>query len=156
MNFLTRSRGKRVGSTEHDSTSLDGVKTFPDHADNRAGHHCGTSVQTQRDQANQLTVLNETREEGLLGEVRVVLLEVFLQSSKTIIKIGPLDRGKGDFTLEGVWSLRATSLKPRFSNRPIISPTRPRWTPSGLKRSKHITNEHCKGGKGEITIQHKS
>lgn len=60
-----RSRGKRVGSTEHDSTSLDGVKTFPDHADNRAGHH----------------VLNETREEGLLGEVRVVLLEVFLGRS---------------------------------------------------------------------------
>lgn len=39
MSILTGGRGKRVGSTEHDSASLDGVKTLPDHADNRAGHH---------------------------------------------------------------------------------------------------------------------
>lgn len=60
-----RSRGERVGSTKHNSASLDGVKTLPDHADNRTGHH----------------VLDEAREEGLRGEVRVVLLEVLLGRS---------------------------------------------------------------------------
>lgn len=33
------------------------------------------------------------------------------------------------------------TLKPRFSNRAMISPTSPRWTPSGLKG--------CEGGQME-------
>ena len=53
---------KRVGGTEDDTAGLDGVTALPDHGADGAGGHVG----------------NETREEGLAGEVGVVGLEVLL------------------------------------------------------------------------------
>ena len=54
-----RGRVGRVGSTKHDTTSLDGVQALPHHAAHRAGEH----------------VLNQSGEELLATEVSVVLLE---------------------------------------------------------------------------------
>lgn len=35
----TWSRGERVGGTEKNSSSLDGITAFPDHGDNRTAQH---------------------------------------------------------------------------------------------------------------------
>jgi hypothetical protein len=73
--------GKRVGGTEDLAAGLDGVTALPDHGADGAAAHVG----------------NESREEGLLGEVFVVLLEVLLGGR------GELDGGK----------LEATALEAR-------------------------------------------
>lgn len=56
-------RGKRgeTQTSEHDSSSLDDVLTLPDHADDRSGRG---------------HPLDQLGEEGLLGQVGVVLAEV--------------------------------------------------------------------------------
>ena len=54
--FLTGSGSQGVGGTKHSATSLDSVKSLPDHADDGSGSH----------------VLNQAREEGLALEVSVV------------------------------------------------------------------------------------
>ena len=55
----TRSRVQGVGGAEHRTTSLDNLLTFPDHAnDGTRGH-----------------VPDETGEEGLAGEVSIVLAQ---------------------------------------------------------------------------------
>jgi len=54
--------GERVGGTENGAAGLDDFTAFPDHGADRARGHIG----------------NETREEGLGGEVFVVLLEMLL------------------------------------------------------------------------------
>jgi len=66
--------GKRVGGTEEGTSGLDGITTFPDHsADGSAAH-----------------VLDESREEWLLSEILIMLLEVLfaggqeLDSSKLV------------------------------------------------------------------------
>jgi len=75
----TWGRGERVGGTEKDTAGLDSITTFPDHgADGSASH-----------------ILDESREERLLGEILIMLLEVVLASS------GQLDGGE----------LEATSLE---------------------------------------------
>jgi len=53
---LTWGGGEWVGSTEHDTASLDGIETFPDHGDDRARGH----------------VLDEAREEGFALEILIV------------------------------------------------------------------------------------
>lgn len=58
----TRGGGQGVGGTQDGSTGLDGVQTLPDHTDD------GTRVH----------VLDQTGEEGLLLQVGVVVLQVFL------------------------------------------------------------------------------
>lgn len=55
-NVRTDGRCQGVGGTEHDTASLDSIKSLPDHANNRAGGH----------------VLDQTREEGLSLEISVV------------------------------------------------------------------------------------
>jgi len=61
----TRLRGKRVGGTEEGTSSLDSITTFPNHsADGSASH-----------------ILDKSREEGLGGEILVVLLKVLLAGS---------------------------------------------------------------------------
>lgn len=67
---------------------------------------------------NKLTVLDQTVEEALAGEVGVVLLEVLLLESAM-----PTWATEGQLTLEGDICFKATSLNPRFSNRAMISPT---------------------------------
>jgi hypothetical protein len=56
--YLTWRRCQRVGGTEHDTASLDGVETF-DHKSND-GSRCH--------------VLNESREEGFVGEIGIVYI----------------------------------------------------------------------------------
>jgi len=56
----TGGRGQGVGSTQHDTASLDSVETFPDGGNNGSRGH----------------VLDEAREEGLALKVLVVLFEV--------------------------------------------------------------------------------
>ena len=73
----TRLGGERVGGTEDLAASLDGVTALPDHGADGAAAHVG----------------NEPREEGLLGEVGVVLLEVLLGGSDE------LDGGKLEATV---------------------------------------------------------
>lgn len=58
----TRSRVRGLGRTEDGTTGLDDITTLPDHGDHGARVH----------------VLDQSREEGLLLEVSVVLLEVLL------------------------------------------------------------------------------
>jgi len=58
------SRGKRVGSTEHDTTSLDSVETFDNESDDWTGSH----------------IPDKTREEWLAAKIGIVLLEMFLCS----------------------------------------------------------------------------
>jgi hypothetical protein len=70
-----------VGGTEDLAAGLDGITALPDHGADGAGAHVG----------------DESREEGLLGEVLVVLLEVLLGGG------GELDGGK----------LEATALEAR-------------------------------------------
>jgi len=61
----TRLGGKRVGGTEEGTSSLDSITTFPNHsADGSASH-----------------ILDESREEGLGGEILVVLLKMLLARS---------------------------------------------------------------------------
>lgn len=60
-----RGGGKGVGGTEDGAASLDGITALPDHGADGARVH----------------VLNQTLEERLLGEVRVVVLEVLLAGS---------------------------------------------------------------------------
>jgi hypothetical protein len=52
----TGGRLKRFGSTEHGTTSLDSIKTLPDHTDNRTRGHVGYKA----------------REEGLVAEISVI------------------------------------------------------------------------------------
>jgi hypothetical protein len=73
--------GKGVGGTEDLASSLDGITALPDHGADGAAAHVG----------------NQSREEGLLGEVLVMLLEVLLGGR------GELDGGK----------LEATALEAR-------------------------------------------
>ena len=54
--MLTRSGRQWVGSTKHDTASLDGIETFPDHSNNRTRCH----------------VLDQAGEEGLALEVGIV------------------------------------------------------------------------------------
>jgi len=63
-----RSRVSGVGSTEHDTAGLDDVKTLPAHSNNGTGGH----------------VLAETLEEGLGGEVLVVLSSELLGGSEEL------------------------------------------------------------------------
>ena len=73
--------GEGVGGTEDLAAGLDGITALPDHGADGAGAHVG----------------DESREEGLLGEVLVVLLKVLLGGG------GKLDGGK----------LEATALEAR-------------------------------------------
>lgn len=66
-----------VGGAEEDTAGLDGVTALPDHGADGTGGHVG----------------NETREEGLAGEVGVVGLEVLLGGGDE------LDGGKLETTL---------------------------------------------------------
>ena len=61
----TRGRGERVGGTEDGAAGLDGVLALPDHGADGAAAHVG----------------DQSGEEGLLGQVGVVLLEVLLAGS---------------------------------------------------------------------------
>jgi len=61
----TRSGRERVGSTEHDTTGLYSIETLNDYSNYGPREH----------------VLDEAGEEGLAGEVLVVLLEVLLRRS---------------------------------------------------------------------------
>jgi hypothetical protein len=54
--LLTDGGLERVGGTEHDTASLDGVKSLPNHGNNGAGRH----------------VLDQAGEEGLALEIGVV------------------------------------------------------------------------------------
>lgn len=73
----TWSRGKRVGGTEDGPTSLHDVAAFPNHCANGGATHIG----------------NETWEEGLVGEILIVLLEMSLGWG------GELDGGKLEATV---------------------------------------------------------
>lgn len=73
----TRLRGKRVGGTEDLAASLDSVTALPDHGADGAAAHVG----------------NQSREEGLVREVGVVLLKVLLGGSDE------LDGGKLEATV---------------------------------------------------------
>ena len=110
----TRSRRERVGRAEHGAASLDGIETLPDHANDGAGGH----------------VLDEAGEEGLALEVSVVYI---VSRSGYTAGVGLRLNNIRFSRCSGVaWtSLRAMSLKPRFSKREMMSPTMPRWTPSG-------------------------
>lgn len=71
-------------------------------------------------------------EEGLLAEIGVVLLEVLLRGA---------DKLHGGKLVAGHPSARTVLnyyhyTYPRFSKRERMSPTRPRWTPSGLMAMK--------------------
>lgn len=84
--------GKRVGGTEDDTAGLDGVTALPDHGADGAGGHVG----------------DETREEGLAGEVGVVGLEVFLGGGDELdgreleaAVLEALDDGADQAALEG-------------------------------------------------------
>lgn len=68
--------GERVGGTEDLAASLDGITALPDHGADGAAAHVG----------------DQAREEGLLGEVGIVLLEVLLGGG------GELDGGKLEAT----------------------------------------------------------
>lgn len=68
--------GERVGGTEDLAAGLDGVTALPDHgADGAAAHVC-----------------DQPREEGLLSEIGIVLLEVLLGGG------GELDGGELEAT----------------------------------------------------------
>jgi len=54
-------RLQRVGSAKHDTASLNGIQTLPNHGNNRSGGH----------------VFDQIREEALSLEVSIMLLEVF-------------------------------------------------------------------------------
>ena len=68
--------GERVGGAEDLAAGLDGVTAFPDHGADGAAAHVG----------------NQSREEGLVGEIGIVLLEVLLGGG------GELDGGKLEAT----------------------------------------------------------
>jgi len=61
----TWGRCERVGGTEEDTTSLDGIATFPNHSANGSAAH----------------ILDESWEEWLGGEILVVLLKMLLAGS---------------------------------------------------------------------------
>lgn len=73
----TWSRGERVGGTEDRTAGLHGVTAFPDHSTDGTAAHVG----------------NETWEEGLVGEILIVLLEMSLGWG------GELDGGKFEATV---------------------------------------------------------
>ena len=87
-------RVKWLGGTEHLSSGLDGVVTLPNHAADWAGGG----------------VLNESSEESLSGEVRVVLLELSLswlaefhgnKLESFLLESG--DDGSDEASLDTVW-----------------------------------------------------
>lgn len=69
--LLTDRRGEGVGSTEHDSASLDGIKTLPDHTDNGARGH----------------VFDEAGEESLAFEVGIIYKKDILDNERCNGKI---------------------------------------------------------------------
>ena len=69
-------RGEGVGGTEDLAAGLDGVTALPDHGADGSAAHVG----------------NQSREEGLLGEIGIVLLKVLLGGG------GELDGGKLEAT----------------------------------------------------------
>src|SRR5512136_2574903 len=89
---------------------------------------------------------------GLVAPITLRTIETTLHPSHTIRKTGPpimycLREGKKGFERCSLyWSVTrgsgnfsnraATSFRPFFSSRETISPTRPRWTPSGLTMTK--------------------
>lgn len=107
-----------VGSTEHGTTSLDGIKTFEDNGYDGAGGH----------------VLDQAREEGLVGKISVVYVgHVRVLDTMTNRDQRSYLRFRRCSSV-GWTNLRATILNPRSSKRAMILPTSPRWTPSGYKR----------------------
>ena len=120
----SRSGILRVSSTEDNSSSLDGVLSFPNHGDDRSRSH----------------VRDQTLEETLGRQIGVVLLEVLggglnhLQRGELVSSL--LESGD-DFSdetcsIRGRWSEWELREREREVRKEKLS--EPRWTPSGLSR----------------------
>ena len=140
----------RVGSTEHLTSGGDNVESFPNlQIREKTKREESHSSDLRRSWSNQCRVLpyhgadrarghvlDEAREERALLQVLVVLFQESLVSlAKTGRKRFESCRNNHAHHAHSrpTWrNFRATSLNPLRSKRPMISPTRPRWTPSGL------------------------
>lgn len=120
---------KRVRGAKHAAALLDYVLTLPNHRD-----HWATAEEVY-----------ESAKKGAGAEVRVMVGGHLLRGHDLGERAQEMGLAGGYSTLAGSWlltrpsspltSFMATSLYPRFSKRAMMSPTRPRCTPSGWGRA---------------------